>query len=51
MLKDIVMQRYSCRKYIDKIIDQELIYNCIETARFAPSACNSQPWKFYVVLD
>lgn len=51
MLKDIVNNRYSCRKYIEKPLDKDLIYNCIETARLAPSACNAQPWMFYVVLD
>lgn len=51
MLNDIVNNRYSCRKYLDKKVDKELIDKCIDTARKAPSACNSQPWKFYVVLD
>lgn len=51
MLIDIVNSRYSCRKYIEKSLDQDLIYKCIETARLAPSACNSQPWMFHVVLD
>ena len=51
MLIDIVNKRYSCRKFIEKAIDKELIYKCIDTARLAPSACNSQPWKFYVVID
>lgn len=48
---DLVNSRYSCRKYLEKSIDRELIVKCIETARQAPSACNSQPWKFYVVMD
>lgn len=51
MLIDIINNRYSCRKYIEKPLDKDLIYRCIETARLAPSACNSQPWMFYVVLD
>ena len=51
MLKDIINKRYSCRKYIDKTIDKELVYSCIDAARLAPSACNSQPWMFYVILD
>lgn len=51
MLIDIVKERYSCRKYVNKAIDKELIYKCIEMARLAPSACNSQPWKFHVVLE
>lgn len=51
MLLDVVKKRYSCRKYIEKEIEKQRIYECIETARLAPSACNSQPWMFYVVLD
>ncbi|MEG0276382.1 MAG: nitroreductase family protein [Coprobacillus sp.] len=48
---DLVNNRYSCRKYIAKTLDKELVFKCIEAARKAPSACNSQPWKFYVVMD
>lgn len=51
MLKDIITKRYSCRKYVNKTIDKELVFSCIDAARLAPSACNSQPWMFYVVLD
>lgn len=51
MLLDIVKSRYSCRAYMEKEVERELIFKCVETARLAPSACNSQPWKFYVVLD
>lgn len=51
MLKDIIIERYSCRKYVNKTIDKELVFSCIDAARLAPSACNSQPWMFYVVLD
>lgn len=51
MLKDIIIKCYSCRKYMDKLIDKELVFSCIDAARLAPSACNSQPWMFYVVLD
>lgn len=51
MLMDIIQKRYSCRKYADKPLDREQIYPCIEAARLAPSACNAQPWMFYVVLD
>lgn len=51
MLKDIVNNRYSCRKFKEKTLDKDLILKCIETAHLAPSACNSQPWMFYVVLD
>lgn len=30
-------------------VSREDILKCLEAARMAPSACNSQPWKFIVV--
>lgn len=30
---------------------RELVMRCIEAARLAPSACNSQPWHFVAVDD
>lgn len=51
MLMNLIQKRYSCRKYVDKPLDRDQIYSCIEAARLAPSACNAQPWMFYVVLD
>lgn len=48
--KELVSKRYSCRKYKDKPVEREKIDRCLESARRAPSACNSQPWEF-VVLD
>jgi nitroreductase len=47
---DIIEQRKSVRKYLDKPIDRDKIELCIEAARLAPSADNMQPWRF-VVLD
>ncbi len=48
---DLVRQRYSVRRYADKSVPRAAIDRCIEAARLAPSACNSQPWKFVVVDD
>ena len=45
----LVASRQSDRRYKEKPVDRELIIKCLEAARFAPSACNSQPWKFVVV--
>ncbi len=45
----IISARQSCRKYADKPVEKELLEKCIEAARLAPSACNSQPWHFVVV--
>lgn len=47
---ELARQRYSVRHYRDEPVPRELLDRCIEAARLAPSACNSQPWKF-VVLD
>jgi len=49
--KDLVKKRFSARKYINKPVEKEKIDLCIEAARLAPSACNSQPWKFIIVDD
>jgi nitroreductase len=46
---ELVNKRQSNRAYHDRPVDRELIKACIEAARLAPSACNSQPWHFIVV--
>ena len=46
---DLAKKRYSVRNYKDTPVDREKIIHCIEAARLAPSACNSQPWKFIVI--
>lgn len=44
--------RQSCRNYNpDKKVSREDLTACLEAARIAPSACNSQPWSFYGVLS
>ena len=48
---DLVKKRQSDRKYKNTPVDRDMIVKCIEAARLAPSACNSQPWKFVVVDD
>ena len=46
---NLISKRQSCRKYLDKPVEKEKLIKCIEAARIAPSACNSQPWHFVVV--
>ncbi|MCK5706054.1 MAG: nitroreductase family protein [Candidatus Aureabacteria bacterium] len=48
---DLVKRRKSTRSFLKKDIPKENIETCIEAARLAPSACNSQPWKFVIVTD
>jgi len=47
----LVNKRYSLRTYSEKPVPRHMIDNCLEAARLAPSACNSQPWRFIVVED
>ena len=46
---ELVKQRQSTRKYKEDPVPREELEQCIEAARLAPSASNSQPWKFIVV--
>ena len=48
---NLVSHRQSDRAYFDKQVEEDKLLRCIEAARLAPSACNSQPWTFVVVND
>ncbi|MFH2028902.1 MAG: nitroreductase family protein [Nanoarchaeota archaeon] len=48
---DNIKARRSIRKYLDKRIPEDLIKEIVEAGRFAPSAHNSQPWRFVVIED
>jgi len=48
---DVIAQRQSDRSYKTTPVEPEKIQLCMEAARLAPSACNSQSWKFIVVDD
>ncbi len=49
---ELVRRRQSTRKYQPgRRIPREILERCLEAARLAPSACNSQPWSFVVVDD
>ena len=50
-LLDLIKYRKSVRDFLDRPVEREKIMICLEAARLAPSACNSQPWKFIVVDD
>lgn len=47
----LVNLRESTRRYADSAVEQEKIAVILEACRLAPSACNSQPWKFVIVTD
>jgi nitroreductase len=51
LLKQIILQRRSVRKFLDKPVDEADIRELIDCARYAPSDTNSQTWEFVVVLN
>lgn len=49
--QQLVRNRRSIRKYLEKPVEREKVLICLEAARMAPSADNVQPWRFLVVDD
>ncbi len=48
---ELAKERYSCRSYKNKEVEDEKIIKILEAGRIAPSAANRQPWKFVVTKD
>jgi len=48
---DAIRARRSIRAYLDKPVEEEKLQRVLEAARLAPSAKNTQEWKFVVVRD
>ena len=46
-----IFHRISVRKYQNRDVEQEKIELMLKAAMAAPSACNQQPWEFYVVTN
>jgi nitroreductase len=46
-----IRSRYSCRQYLDKPIEKNVLQMILEAARQAPSARNLQDRRFVVVTD
>jgi nitroreductase len=49
--EDVILKRRSVRVYQKKQVPEFMIKRILEAGRFAPSAGNSQPWKFVVVRE
>ena len=45
---ELIDKRQSCRDFSDKPIELKIIYDILEHAKKAPSACNSQPWRVFI---
>jgi nitroreductase len=48
---ETIEKRYSCRAYIDKLIEADKLGRILEAARLAPSAKNLQDWRFVIVTE
>ena len=46
-----IFHRVSIRKYKHQPVEKDKILQILKAGMQAPSACNQQPWEFYVVTD
>ncbi len=46
---ELARERYSCRKFNDKRIEQDKIDKILEASRIAPTAVNYQPQRIFVL--
>ena len=46
---ELIKNRYSCRAYKALNVEKQKLDYILECVRFAPSAVNKQPWRFYIV--
>jgi len=46
---DIIKQRRSIRTFEKTRVPNELVLKILEAGRYAPSAENNQPWRFYAI--
>ncbi len=49
--EEVLFNRRSKRRFIDKEVEDEKIKKLLEAAMSAPSAHNKQPWEFVVIKD
>lgn len=47
-IHDLLQKRWSPRAFAKKPVDEELLKQLFEAARWAPSSYNEQPWRFVV---
>jgi nitroreductase len=47
--KELIENRYSCRKFSEKKVDLKLLEEIIEAGNKAPTAVNHQPFKIFLI--
>ncbi|GAB6146639.1 FAD-dependent oxidoreductase [Desulfocicer niacini] len=50
-VEQVIYKRRSVRMYTKESVPREMIHRILEAGRFAPSAGNSQPWRFVVIRN
>ncbi len=50
-IRECILERQSCRAFLNEKIPEEHVQLLLEAMRWAPSAGNLQPWRFYVVSN
>ena len=50
-MTDAIKNRRSIRKYLQRPVPQEVLWEILEAATSAPSAHNAQPWRFIILTD
>lgn len=48
---EFLLKRRSIRVFKDEEVPLEILLKAVDVARYAPSARNSQPWRFIVIRD
>jgi len=46
---DLVKSRRSIRRFKREEVPREMIEACVEAARYAPSSCHTQAWRFIIL--
>ena len=50
-VRSCILKRRSIRKFKQDVVTNEIIHDLLECAMAAPSACNKQPWEFFVIKN
>ena len=50
-VRSCILKRRSIRKFKKDEVTNEIIQDLLECAMAAPSACNKQPWEFFVIKN
>lgn len=50
-LADLIKSRRSIRRWQDKEVPEELLWQAIELATWAPNGGNQQNWRFYIIVN